>query len=729
MRGRYLVLTLLVVSILFPASKTVLASGPFIEALVTAGEVHAHGWPAGAEVVLTVDDPRNGVGADFADTLVAGTAAIFILRDFTLQSGFQVSVAGAGKTRDIIVADLTILGENAQNDTVVGTAPPGSQPQVSVDCGPVACAIRYPVVENGRWVADFHTPGARPGERATADITNDMGGSARLEEDDGDATVVGWWIPVRHFRVWLDSNEVHGYNWKPGREVTLTVDDPDTPKNPDYTARQTVSAASKYEDQTVKFILGSEFTLHPGYMVTMTDGYTVKTHQIRSHLTVTAIDTAADTIAGTGDPGDAIGIGYICDSGGCAYRSTIVKQDGTWFLDFGHEGEGDDPSNRYLFDLQPGFGDNVCEGDEDADHTSILWHISDFDAAIFPENDQITIERLDQDMNMTITVFNPNAQSETFKETRFVQGQSTFNLSPKAHLKPGDIVTVTAGLTTRTFTVAGLSIDRIEPTAGTISGSAAPGLDIWVHIEGRSTTRRVTAGTDGHWTADFSKPGSKSHPGEQDTVDLVPGTAGWIDALDSSTTRLRWQVLDVSIRAGVSPVTIPDTFTASAAISSSGWGKPAVAHWDWGDGNASSAPVDDSGSTIASHTYTVPGVYALRVIVTDAAGGWGTSASQDVVVRGPGPKAAGSVTATPLPEPTLTVTTTVPPEALANEPGPTPAVAAQVPEEPRQGTAGEGAAGTSAIQKIGPWILGGLALLLGCLYLARARLARWWHRL
>jgi PKD repeat protein len=63
-----------------------------------------------------------------------------------------------------------------------------------------------------------------------------------------------------------------------------------------------------------------------------------------------------------------------------------------------------------------------------------------------------------------------------------------------------------------------------------------------------------------------------------------------------------------------------------------------VAVWDWGDGSESNGMVsysDSALSVVGSHTYTKPGVYTIKLTVTDDDGGSGESFFHYVVVYNP----------------------------------------------------------------------------------------------
>ena len=92
------------------------------------------------------------------------------------------------------------------------------------------------------------------------------------------------------------------------------------------------------------------------------------------------------------------------------------------------------------------------------------------------------------------------------------------------------------------------------------------------------------------------------------------------------------------IIAPIDPVQVNTEISFSTDFSDLGVFDTHTALWDWGDGNTLDGTVvetDGSGSVTGSHTYTVPGVYTVRLTVTDDDGDSGESLFKYVVVYYP----------------------------------------------------------------------------------------------
>lgn len=89
------------------------------------------------------------------------------------------------------------------------------------------------------------------------------------------------------------------------------------------------------------------------------------------------------------------------------------------------------------------------------------------------------------------------------------------------------------------------------------------------------------------------------------------------------------------VTAPAAPVTLNTTVNVHADFTDPGVLDTHTAAIDWGDGTTSSGSVTEangSGSVAGAHSYAVPGLYTVKVTVTDKDGGVGSSSYQYVVV-------------------------------------------------------------------------------------------------
>ena len=128
-------------------------------------------------------------------------------------------------------------------------------------------------------------------------------------------------------------------------------------------------------------------------------------------------------------------------------------------------------------------------------------------------------------------------------------------------------------------------------------------------------------------------------PDQSQTVTVTatdPGSA-------SSSTTFLLTVNNVapvvgSITAPIDPVPVNAAINASASFTDVGTADTHTAQWNWGDTTSSAGTVTEtegSGSVSGSHTYSAPGIYVLRLTVTDDDGGSETAEFRYVVVYDP----------------------------------------------------------------------------------------------
>ena len=174
--------------------------------------------------------------------------------------------------------------------------------------------------------------------------------------------------------------------------------------------------------------------------------------------------------------------------------------------------------------------------------------------------------------------------------------------------------------------------------------------------EGESLT--VTAsGTDPNddpltYAWDLDNDGSYETPGQSVTFSAAdldgPSSStiavqvtddGGLSAIDQATV----DVLNVAPSVGpitttTDPVQVNTEISTSADFTDPGVLDTHTAVWDWGDDTTSVGVVneiDGSGSVTGSHTYTEPGVYTVKLTVTDDDGDSGQSVFQFIIVYDP----------------------------------------------------------------------------------------------
>ena len=160
---------------------------------------------------------------------------------------------------------------------------------------------------------NFSIPGDEPGEEQTFDIVPGYWVSTGEWDEDGDNTVVGYYLSNPKFDVWPVENYLSGWDWLPNSPIEILVDDPSNGPGTDFSVTVT-SDESGY----ILHGFGEDIQLQPGFLITMDDGATTKEHV--TNLVVTGADPDTDTVSGTASPGAGVEIGYLYDENGGAFR-------------------------------------------------------------------------------------------------------------------------------------------------------------------------------------------------------------------------------------------------------------------------------------------------------------------------------------------------------------------------------------------------------------------------
>lgn len=328
--------------------------------------------------------------------------------------------------------------------------------------------------------------------------------------------------------------EVAAIYWPDGADITLSVDDPGNGPGVDYQATETAGPAY-FDDQITLaiFDLDGVMDVVPGLELTMTDGVTTKMHTV-TDVTATNVDTAAETVSGTAEPGSDVRVEAWQDPlDAAATRFEVADGSGNWTADFstpgGATGEED------TFDIDEMSAGPALQMDDDGDVTAYYWSGSGGDGdhqtqiIAIPAEDRIEALNWPLDAEVTLTIDGTSPEftdSATTHEAGFDPNQTiaVFELGGTFDLIEGHDVTVTDGVTTKMLTIDLATITSINPAADTVSGTASPDASVGVDVAippMSGVHRHEIADSSGKWTADFSAPGDEG--GEDQTADIVFG--------------------------------------------------------------------------------------------------------------------------------------------------------------------------------------------------------------
>jgi len=513
-------------------------------------QVEAYEWTLDSTITLEIDDPATPDDPDYSDTRIIGTAdwdpsqtyAQFNLGGvFDIQPGFLVSIDDGTTEKTHTVSVLSFTDIDLEVDTVTGIASPNSRMDVwACPHGSGDCINRHVEADgSGNWLADFGHEGDEDDEQNTFDIKNGNGIDSQESDNDSDRTMYGVNIPNPQFSVRANIDQAEAYEWPLGNTVTLEINDPATPDDPDYTDTRLIGTADWDPSQTYAFYdLNGIFDIQPGFLVRMSDGETEKNLTV-SPLAFTEFDLEANTVTGIASPEARVDV-WACPhgSGDCINRHVEADGSGNWLADFGHEGDEDDEQNT--FDIKNGNGIDSQEWDNDSDRTMYGVNIPNPQFSVRANNDQVEAYEWPLGNTVTLEINDPATPDDPdYTETRLIgtadwdpsQTYAYYDLNGIFDIQPGFLVRMSDGETEKNLTVSPLAFTEFDLEANTVTGIASPGarVDIWVcppDKSGNCINRHVDADGDGNWLADFEHKGDESD--EQEPFDITFGT--WVDS-------------------------------------------------------------------------------------------------------------------------------------------------------------------------------------------------------
>ncbi len=296
------------------------------------------GWGLGIPIAVTVE--RAGVLVGTTDVEpwdggeYGGSFWLHLPTDtsprFTVRPGDTVRMLQGSLTKTHVVLDVVVTDVDEAADVVSGTAPPGAEVGVGVSGAAEGdWAYRNVVAAaNGSWTADFSVADqdGSPPHDVRADVQTI---EAEVFDADEDGTSFPWSAPS--VRVQASDDRVWGFDWAVGT-VTLEVDDPATPADPDVTTHATTVCRILDDDQVlfledlpdcadglgstaVDFDLGA-FDVVAGHRLSAADAAGHVASIVVADIEVLEIRTDTSTILARGPAGmqlavfDAMAIGW-----------------------------------------------------------------------------------------------------------------------------------------------------------------------------------------------------------------------------------------------------------------------------------------------------------------------------------------------------------------------------------------------------------------------------------
>jgi len=277
----------------------------------------------------------------------------------------------------------------------------------------------------------------------------------------------------------------------------------------------------------------------PGNYVIATDGPNTK-NLVLEYITLDMFDPGNDLVSGHAMPGREVGVGVGNETGEQWMNVIADETTGVWFADFTLEG--------FEFDITEDSWAGGHVGDEDGDVTAAhnsgpseppAWFTA------FPKQDVVEGWGWPLGTELHMLIDDPATKDpvdyDQYETVLFAPWGSNqlwvwFEFPEIYNLKPGDVVTLTDGITERTHVVRNLSVAVIADKQNTVSGTsdANENISLWSWEDPQEVSLQTTANNRGSWRADF----------DELDFDLVPGYHVRAEVWDESgnDTAVDWYV-------------------------------------------------------------------------------------------------------------------------------------------------------------------------------------------
>jgi hypothetical protein len=348
---------------------------PHFDVFFKDGVIDAYDWPLGTLLTMNIEDPNTVSSPDYSTTANAVVASWdpnqtlgeFKLNGaYTITPGMTITVSGASKTKELVVSNLSVTSIDLEHDIITGSTDPNQNMWMWYES---SCCRGFQANSSGTWTVDYSQIG--PNDEPIADIKLGSNGTVNALDNDGDNTSLSWRVPNPLIHARPIEEAVEGEEWPLGATVNLTIDNPATQTNPDYTASTTVVVADWDPKQTYFRINLNNYDLKIGDILTVTDGNVTKQHTTK-FLEFTSININTDIVYGKASPGQVVNI-WTCWQNVCINRDEITNQNGQWATNFAVPGEKG--WEKQTADIRYGSWIDSEVNDEDGDSTRFGWEI------------------------------------------------------------------------------------------------------------------------------------------------------------------------------------------------------------------------------------------------------------------------------------------------------------------------------------------------------------------
>ena len=196
------------------------------------------------EVAIEIDDPGVAGAVNYSMTTPTDGEGRFELYNmpFDIEAGHIVTVTQGSTVKTHEVIDLTVTSMEPDTDVVSGVGAPNKPTVVWIWSDTSESQLEVMSDGDGLWVADFS---------GQFDIERGMTTYVHQTDEDNDQTQIDYGLgrqpPAFEVHRWPSEAMVYVKYWPTAGTVDVTVDDPATPKSPDFEAQGTTEELRRGE--------------------------------------------------------------------------------------------------------------------------------------------------------------------------------------------------------------------------------------------------------------------------------------------------------------------------------------------------------------------------------------------------------------------------------------------------------------------------------------------------
>ncbi len=469
------------------------STDPYFDVDPDFDRVWGYNWPAEVLVDLYIED-------DFYSSETSSSSGEVYFEMGDIGPGNTLSMTDGNTTKTFTILSLMYNGVDEVNDLVYGkTVGLGTVEVYACDTGNNCKNVDAIVNESGEFYADFYI---------SVDIAPGSGGYLRSIDPDGDATRIGWGLPLSTFAVNPEENSAWGMHWPANTLITLT---------------KGVSTAEATSDEGGNIDFGNVgFEIETGDTITVSGATTSKSLTVFL-LGFTSADEDNELITGNAEPNSEVYV-RACDlSNYCSEHPVTVDDFGNFTANF----------TGYV-DIAPGSFGNIQRTDTDGDSTEIFWRIPNPKFSVNYVMNYVWGTEWIPGSTVTLNVEGSDVASATVEDNG-----NLFIDTSSLDIQPGYTVTLSDGTTTKELLVQTLTVTTVDLDTDTVSGTADEFSEVVVDTDDGRSVVITSADGSGYWSADFTG-----------LTDIVKGSYGFARRIDDDGdwTEGFWRVPNPSFR-------------------------------------------------------------------------------------------------------------------------------------------------------------------------------------